>query len=146
MRKLIIMRKKALSACFAKMSVYVEDSLFGDTVISGVKCRRLGELKNGEVKEYTIDEGRKRVFVLAESVPFDRWNECYNVPAGSDDVYLSGKNNCNPFEGNLFRFDGNDTEEVASRRRRSSLIWWGACGATAIFGFILALVIVLVVT
>ena len=146
MRKLTVMRRRAFSACFIKMNVYAEDALFGDTLISGVKCRKLGELRNGEVKEYVIDEGKKRIFILSESVPFERWNESYTVPAGSEDVRLSGKNNCNPFEGNLFRFDGNDTDEVLYRRKRGSLIWWGACGITAVVGFILALIIVLTVT
>ena len=69
MRKLTVMRQKSFSACFAKMNVYIEDALFGDTEISGVKCRKLGELKNGEVKAYIIDEGKRKVFILSDSVP-----------------------------------------------------------------------------
>ena len=146
MRKLTIMRQKSFSACFAKMNIYIEDPLFGDTEISGIKCRKLGELKNGEVKAYIIDEGKRKVFVLADSVPTENWNEYCTVPAGTEDVYLSGKNNCNPFEGNLFRFNDNETEEVLYHRKRGSIIWWSVCGITALVGFLIALVIVHIVT
>ncbi len=142
MRKLTVWRRKTFAACFTKMKVYIEDPIFGDTVISGVKCRRLGELKNGEAKNYSVGEGERRVFVLADSVDTEQWNECYTVPAGTEDVRISGKNNCNPFEGNLFRFDGNGTEEVIRERRKSNLFWWGVCGATGLVGFLLALIIV----
>lgn len=146
MRKLTVKRRKSIAACFTKTGVYIEDPLFGNTVISGVKCRRLGELKNGETKTYEIAEGQRRVFVLADSVDPERWNESFTVPAGTEDVTVSGRNGCNPFEGNLFRFDGNGTEEVLHNRRRSSLIWWGVCALTALVGFAIALVIVLIVT
>ena len=146
MRKLTVLRRKTIAACFTKMKVYIEDPIFGDTLISGVKCRRLGELKNGEAKTYGVAEGERRVFVLADSVDTEQWNEYYTIPAGTEDVRISGKNNCNPFEGNLFRFDGNGTEEVLSHRRRGSLFWWGVCGATALVGFLIALVIVSFIT
>ena len=146
MRKLTVLRRKTFAACFTKMKVYIEEPIFGDTVISGVKCRRIGELKNGEAKTYGVAEGERKIFVLSDAIDPEQWNEYYTVPAGTDDVLISGKNNCNPFEGNLFRFDGNDTEEVVKARRKSNLFWWGVCGATAIAGFLLALIIVAIIT
>ena len=140
------MRRKAVAACLTKMNVYIEDPIFGDIVISGVKCRRLGELKNGEAKQYSVGEGARKVFLLADSVDTEQWIEYYTIPAGTADVQISGKNNCNPFEGNLFRFDGNDTEEVLSKRKRGSIFWWGVCGVTALVGFLIALVIVALIT
>ena len=146
MRKLTVLRRKTFAACFTKMKVYIEDPIFGDTVISGVKCRRIGELKNGEAKTYSVSEGERKVFLLSDAVDPEQWNEYYTVPAGTDDVLISGKNNCNPFEGNLFRFDGNGTEEVLYHRKKGSIFWWGVCAATALAGFLLALIIVAIIT
>lgn len=146
MRKMTVTRRKTFAACLSKLNVYIEDNIFGDTLISGVKCRRLGSIKNGESKTYEIGEGQRKVFLLADSVDTEQWNEFFTVPAGKEDVTVSGKNHLNPFEGNLFRFDGNGTDEVLRHRRRSNIYWWGVCGVTAIVGFLIALAIVLWVT
>ena len=146
MRKITIYRRKTVIACISKMQVYIEDNIFGDTVISGVKCRRLGELKNGESKTFSIDEGKKRVFALADNMSRDVWNESITIPSGGDDVYLSGKNHYDPLNGNPFRFDDNDDEEVIRNRKKESLAWWVTCGVTACVGIIIALVIVLLIT
>ena len=84
--------------------------------------------------------------MLSDAIDPEQWNEYYTIPTGRDDLIISGKNNCNPFEGNLFRFDGNDTEEVLKARRKSNLFWWGVCGATGLVGFLLALIIVAIIT
>ena len=47
-------------------------------------------------------------------------NEYYQIPEGDEDVFLSGKNYYNPFNGNAFRFDNNDSEDVVANRKRNT--------------------------
>jgi hypothetical protein len=47
-------------------------------------------------------------------------NEFYQLPAGQEDVFLSGKNKFNPANGNAFRFDNNESEENIANRKRGT--------------------------
>ena len=55
MRNLTIKRAKSVVACLAKVKVYIEDSFADDLEINGVRCRKLGDLKNGEEKTIPAD-------------------------------------------------------------------------------------------
>ena len=65
MRDLSIKRNKSFVGCLAKLKVYIEDIDSKDIVINGVPCRKLGELKNGEMKTFQIGEESAKVFVIA---------------------------------------------------------------------------------
>ena len=56
MRNLTIKRNKTFVACLAKMKVYIEDASANDLTINGIPCRKLGDLKNGEEKNFSIGE------------------------------------------------------------------------------------------
>ncbi len=118
MRNLTIKRIKSFVGCLAKMKIYIEDSESDDITIEGVTCRKLGELKNGEEKTFSVTEKRTKVFVIADALSKGFCNEYYELPAGDNDIYLSGKNKFNPAAGNAFRFDGNDNETVRANRKK----------------------------
>ena len=118
MIRLWIKRHKKFTGCAAKMKVYIEDPMEGDTTINGCLCRKLGVLKNGENKHFAIGDEAAKVFVISDKLSRNVYNEFYNVPAGREDVFLSGKNHYNPFAGNPFRFDGVTDEEVLKNRKK----------------------------
>ena len=120
MRKLTITRRKTFVASLGKMKVYIEDPMDGEIYISGVYCRQLGTLKNGEVASFEIGEGAAKVFVIADKMSKNYCNDYFPIPEGDFDVYLSGINRLDPIVGNAFRFDGTPTEEVIANRKKAT--------------------------
>lgn len=119
MRRLWIERQKATAACLAKMKVYIEDHENPDTTIGDVPCRKLGELKNGQQRHFAIDEQPARVFVVADTVSRNVYNEFVRIPGGWEDVFLTGQNRLKPWAGNPFHFDGEQEPEVMENRKRT---------------------------
>lgn len=118
MRKLTIKRKKSFVASLAKLKVYIEDPA-GELDITGIKCRLLGTLANGEEKSFYIEENAAKIFVIADKMSRDYCYDCRNLPEGNEDIYLTGKNAFNPATGNAFRFEGGTDEEIAKRHKES---------------------------
>ena len=119
MRHLTLKRAKSFVACLAKVRVYVEDPTATDVVINQISCRKLGDLKNGEEKTFEIGEETVKVFVIADRMSKGYCNEFYQIPAGEEDVFLSGQNKFNPATGNAFQFDNNNSPEVLQNRKKS---------------------------
>lgn len=119
MRNFIITREKSFVGCFGVMKVYIEDSLSPEITINNTPCRKLGTLKNGEQKSFPVDDTSARVFVIADKLSKNFCNEFFDIPAGSFDVALKGKNHYNPFAGNPFRFEGTANEEVLANRKKT---------------------------
>lgn len=120
MRNLTIKRTKTFVACLGKMKVYIEDPASNEIVINNVPCRKLGDLKNGEEKTFSIGENEAKVFVIADQLSKNYCNEFFKLPAGDTDVFLSGKNCFNPANGNAFRFDGVTDEEILQNRKKGT--------------------------
>ena len=120
MRNLTIRRNKALAASLVKMKVYIEDHSEHELTIAGVPCRKLGDLKNGEEKTFSITDEAVKVFVIGDKLSRNAYNEFYPIQAGTEDVVLSGRNYLNPFSGNPFRFDGVTDEAVLKNRKKGS--------------------------
>ncbi len=118
MRNLTIKRNKAFAGCAVKAKVYIEDATSTEITISGVPCRKLGDLKNGEEKTFEIGEEAAKVFVIFGKSSKDWCNDFYPLPEGTEDVYLTGQNKLNPANGNAFLFDNNDSPEVAEARQQ----------------------------
>ena len=118
MRELTIKRKKSFVASLAKLKAYIEDPA-GELDITGIKCRLLGTLANGEEKSFYIEENAAKVFVIADKMSRDYCYDCRNLPEGNEDIYLTGKNAFNPATGNAFRFEGGTDEEIAKRHKES---------------------------
>lgn len=117
MRNLTVQREKTWVAAMVKMKVYIED-VEGDLVICGVRCRKLGVVKNGESATFQISEGAAKLFVIGDKLSRNYSNELYILPEGQEDVVLTGKNKFNLFAGNAFRFDNNESPEVMENRKR----------------------------
>lgn len=120
MRNLTIKRNKTFVGCAMKLQIYIEDSMSNELTINGVPCRKLGTVKNGEQESFLIDDKETRVFVIADKLSKDYCNEFYKVPAGEEDVYISGQCKLNPANGNAFRFDGITDEEVLKNRKKGT--------------------------
>ena len=120
MRRLWITRRKATAACAAKMKVYIEDPEEGELEIDGILCRKLGEVKNDQKKHFSIGTESAKVFVVADRLSRNLYNEFVQIPAGQEDVFLSGRNYFNPGAGNPFRFDGVEQEETLENRKKVS--------------------------
>lgn len=121
MRNLTVKRKKRFVACLGKMKVYAED-ISGDMLISGVRCKKLGELKNGQEVTFQIDERAIKIFVIADKVTKEICYDCYQLPEGTEDVVLTGQNKYNPIIGNPFRFDGNTYDEATLKKQKKATV------------------------
>lgn len=118
MRTLTIKRHKSFVGSLMALKVYIEDASSYDLIINNTPCRMIGKIKNGEEKTFEIDERAAKVFVIADKFSAGICNEFYNIPEGTDNVYLSGKPKYNPATGNAFRFDGVTDEEVLKNRKK----------------------------
>lgn len=116
MRRLWITRRRSAAACLGKMRVWIEDPE-GDTAINGILCRKLGELKNGEKKAFSVGTDAARIFVTADRLFRNLYNEFTEIPGGEGDVILTGQNLLQPFSGNPFRFDGPPSEAALENRK-----------------------------
>lgn len=105
MRNLTIKRNKSFAGCFGKVRVYIEDRNAGELDIKGYPCRKLGELKNGEEKTFSIGNEQLKLFIIGDAMTRDFCMDWKNIPAGANDLRFSGKNTFDPQNGNPFVFD-----------------------------------------
>lgn len=117
MRNLTIKREKRFAACAVRMKVYIEDSCANDLTINGSACRFLGTLKNGEEATFSVSDAEARVYVIADKLSKDYCNDYYTLPAGTEDVSLTGRNKLDLASGNAFRFDG--VEDAGALKNRA---------------------------
>ncbi len=136
MRNLTITRTKSFVACLGKLKVYIEDPDSGELTINGVSCRKLGNLKNGETATFPIGNQAAKVFVIADKVSRNYSNDYYPIPAGTEDITISGKNHFHPGAGNPFRFDGVTDPEVLANRKKGGRKGILVLVAAVIIGFL----------
>ena len=105
MRSLILKRNRSFAGCFGKVRVYIEDKNTNELTIKGCPCRKLGELKNGEEKCFSITDEPGKVFIIGDAATRDFCMDWKAISAGNQDVRLSGKNSFDPQNGNPFVFD-----------------------------------------
>ena len=121
MRTLTIKRKKSFVASLGKFKVYAEDRALGDTEINGVPCRLLGELKNNSEASFVVSDDAMQIYVIAGLSSKGFCFDSYPLPAGTEDVYLTGKAAYNPAAGNPFRFDGVTDEAILKARKKNNV-------------------------
>ncbi len=121
MRQLTITRTKTWVGCAAALRVLIEDAEHGSVLINGIKCRLLGKLRNGETQSWEIDGESRRVFVIADRLSKNICNEFKTIPAGEEDVLLTGRPRFSLVTGNAFRFDGVAEPEVLANRKKSKI-------------------------
>lgn len=137
MRNLTIKRTKSFVAGLAKIQIYIEDPTANEISINNTPCRKLGDLKNGEEKTFSIGNESAKVFVIADKLSRNISNEYYQLPEGEEDVTLSGKNKYNPATGNAFRFDNNENEAVTANRKKGIKRGIVVLIVAAIIGFVI---------
>ena len=142
MRELTIVRQKSFVGCAGKVKIYIEDHQNPEIVINDVACRKIGELKNGEEKTFTITEDAVKVFAIYDVLSKDKFNEVVNLPAGNEPIKLTGKAHFNPTAGNPFRFEGITDEETLANRQKGSkfgmVLMIVAIAVGFVIGFMLA--------
>lgn len=119
MRKLTVRREKCYAGSLAKVKIYVEDPVTYDLRINDVPCRLLGTIKNGGELSCDIEENEARIFAISDKLSRNICNDFYRIPAGEDDVVLSGKIKAAPFLGNPFLFDVEASDEVLESRKKN---------------------------
>lgn len=117
-RNLTIKRERSFVSCIIKMKVYIEDAVTGEILINDVAYRKIGELKNGEEKTFCISEEACNIIVIAGRISRNYCNDLYKIPAGEEDIFLSGKNVFNIVTGNAFRFNGVTDSDVLQNRKK----------------------------
>ncbi|MBE6944361.1 MAG: hypothetical protein E7453_08970 [Ruminococcaceae bacterium] len=117
MRNLMITRHKSFVGCAMKDKVYIRDEQSQELIIDGVPCRKIGEIKNGETKTFSIEEGEQQIFLIADRISKEYCNATVTIPEGQEDVALSGKHHF-VFGSNPFRFDGVAQSEGQLRKQR----------------------------
>ena len=108
MRKLTVKRTAmGVYGEFGTLSVYVEDRSGEnpDTVIKGVPCRLLGQLKSGDTKEFEIEEKELKVFAIMGKTWRNYKYDYRVIEAGCEDVALSGISIEDKMIGRIFNFD-----------------------------------------
>ena len=104
MRMLTIKRSKSFAGFMGKVQVYIADAM-GDLEIRGVLCKKLGDLKNGEEKSFTIENAATTVFVIGDKSTKDFCMDAMAIPEGTAEIRLTGKLILDPQNGNPFVFD-----------------------------------------
>ena len=122
MRKLTLVRNKSFVASLAKMKVYIEDPYSNDIVINNVSCRKLGDLGNGEIKTFEVENNAAKVYVIAGAMSKSYCNDFYELPEGEEDIVLVGQNRYNPANGNAFRFENNNSEGAKKNRAKGLVV------------------------
>lgn len=107
MRQLTIKRTKTRAACLMKVKFYIADETSDEITIGGVKCRKLGAIKNGKEATFEISNNREVIFAILDRFSKDKCNDRLVIEAGEEDVVVSGKNVLSPMDGNPFIFDQN---------------------------------------
>ena len=104
MRMLTIKRNKSFAGFLGKVQVYIADAN-GELEIGGQLCCKLGDLKNGEEKTFTIDNTETTVYVIGDASTKDFCVDHKAIPAGTEEIRLTGKLHLDPQRGNPFVFD-----------------------------------------
>lgn len=118
MRNLTILREKSFVASMGTMKVYIEDPVNQELVIQGTPCRKLGTLANGKQKTFQIGDSQAKLYVIADKLSRNYANDFYEIPAGTEDISLSGKNHYNPGAGNPFYFNENNSAASLQNRKQ----------------------------
>ena len=137
MRNLTIKRNKTFVASLTKMKVYIEDPAVNELTIHNTPCRKLGTLKNGEEKTFVIGDGAAKVFVIADKLTKEYCNDCYQLPEGQEDIFLTGQNKFKPTRENAFCFDNNNSPAMVENRKKGAKIGTIVLIVAAIVGLLI---------
>ncbi len=118
MRTLTVARRKAIFGRSGKLALYVEDANAPETVILQTPCRKLGTLRNGEVRSFEITEESATLFVAFGKVRDGSCNEYFTIPAGTEPITLTGTCTYTLARGTAFHFDSENRRREPRRHRK----------------------------
>lgn len=121
MRKLTVKRQKSIIGCATKVNLYIQDDLSNEVVADGFTFRKLGAVKNDAECTFEIaceklilfsavDDALSKMIKSEYEKPVDVSRvimDKIEIPEGSEDIVICGKNQFNPLRGNPFIFDSN---------------------------------------
>ncbi len=136
MRQLTITRRKAAAKRFVKIKVCIEDET-GDILYGGIRYRKIGVLRNGETATFPIDEQPRRIFTYADRITRSWCNDLWLIPAGEEDVVLTGRTAVHILNENAFRFDGIPEPEVLANRNRCVSIGGRVIACALVIGMLI---------
>lgn len=137
MRNLTIERRRKFAGSALPVKFYIEDAANEELRIDQLPCRKLGELKNGETKTFSISNDSAKLFAIHNKVSRDYCNDFYQLPTSTEDIRLTGEARINPGIGNTFIFDGNPTQELTPKKKRGRVIGWVILVIALIVGSVL---------
>lgn len=136
MRNLTIERRRKFAGSALPVKFYIEDAANEELRIDQLPCRKLGELKNGETKTFSISNDSAKLFAIHNKASRDYCNDYYQLPTSTEDIHLTGEARINPGIGNTFIFDGNPTQELTPKKKRGRAIGWVLLVVALIIGSI----------
>ncbi len=116
MRNLTIKKNKSRFNLFSKTRICIYDSESKDIRIKTKPYRILGTIKSNEEKTFQIDDNEIEIIAFNDKFSKDVANDVYIIPAGTNDVTLTGKDNNSIYRG-TFEFDDN-INEIALKNRK----------------------------
>lgn len=119
MRYLTLQRTKSAIDFFVTIKVYIEDPASNEIKIQGVPCRKIGELKNGEQQSFIIGDEKLRIYIMSMKIDKNLCPDFYEVPAGTENVFLTCKFIWHPILTDVCRFEGVPTEEMKYHRKQN---------------------------
>ena len=124
MRNLTIERRKKFQGSAIPVKFYIEDAENEELRIEQTPCRKLGELKNGETKTFSISTDSAKLFAIHDKLSKEYCNDFYQLPTSTEDIYLFGEARVNPGIGNTFIFDGSTAAPLTPKKKRGRIIGW----------------------
>ncbi len=124
MRTLTVTRSKRFVGIAMPVAIYIEDAASNDhntITVDEKSCRFLGFVKSGGSLTVSIPDGEQKIYaVTPRSMQKSNISEPYVVPAGTEDVMLSGSVYflSSVFKAVTFVFDGNITEEEKKQYKK----------------------------
>lgn len=141
MRLLTISRAKSFTLSGRFYAAIGDDN--GDIKINGVPCRIVGRLKNGGELSFEIPDGEVCVYVFETKHSREYTYDMYRVPAGEDDVTLTGSSYFNAATSSSFRFDNNETDEAVGNREKAAAKAVGALARNRLIGLMIGAAVIL---
>lgn len=133
MRNLTIKKEKSRLSRFSKTRICIYDPNSTDIKINKQPYRILGILKNGEEKTFQIEDSEIQILAFNDNSSRHITNDIYNIPAGTEDISLTGRDNHKLTRG-TFEFD-NATNEITLKNRKQQgrdSLWLFICIIAAI--------------
>lgn len=119
MRYLTLQRIKSAIDFFVTIKVYIEDPTSNEILIQGVSCRKIGEIKNGEQQSFMIGDEKLRIYIMSMKIDKNICPDFYEIPAGTENIFLTCKFIWHPILDDICRFEGVPTEEMKYHRKQN---------------------------